>query len=60
MGEALLEAAVLGQQAVHAVLQHALFVGEIEVHVYRPRTVLARMLRWISFDPPTMDTWRAQ
>ena len=60
MGQALLEAAALGQQALHAVLQHALFVGEVEVHVYSPSTVLARMLRWISLEPPTMDTWRAQ
>ena len=60
-GEALFEAAAFGQQPLQAVLQHALLVGEVEVHVGQsPSTVLARMLRWISFEPPTIDTCRAQ
>jgi hypothetical protein len=58
---AVLEIVTLGEQPPEAVREHLLIRRELEIHArYNPSTVLARMLRWISLEPPTMETCRAQ
>ncbi len=42
---ALLEAVLISDETIDAVLQQALVVGEIEIHVYSPRIALAMILR---------------
>ena len=46
-----LEVIVLLGQPRHRVGEQLLFFGVLKVHVQSPRAILAKMLRWISFDP---------
>ena len=48
----------VGQEAAQAVLQHLALVGQIEVHFPPPSLTLAMIPRWISFEPPKIDSLR--
>src|SRR5207247_7371593 len=50
------ERVLLGDEAADHVRQHAAVFGMGEVH--SPRIALAMMLRWISLEPPKIDSLR--
>ena len=48
----------VAQETAQTVLQHLAFFCQVEVHAPPPIVVLAMIWRWISFEPPKIDSLR--
>ena len=48
----------VAQEPPQAVLQHLAFFGQVEIHLPPPSMVLAMIWRWISLEPPKIDSLR--
>ena len=53
----------IGDEAIEGVPQHPAVISQVEFHglvppAHRPRIILEMMLRWISLEPPKIDSFR--
>lgn len=48
----------VGEEAAQAVRNHPAIIGGCEIHDQAPNVSLVMMLRWISLDPPKIDSLR--
>ena len=55
---AMLDRILFGQIATQAIADHAAVFSRREIHDQAPKVSLAMILRWISFDPPKIESLR--